>query len=157
MNKNELFSELIWVLGIFILCIGVVFTVNIPTSYQLHDTYIVLTKSTLVGYGFIVATFFVFLIKSALKLFRGVEQNIILILFFILFLARFEFILDFVSGFFPLSKPSSGGWTMYPPLDASEQLYSPEPYHQTGVVFYIKLVSYLGLAILSFYTGRQTK
>ena len=99
---------------------------------NLHDTYFVTSSIPLYFTSFIIIGFIIFYIKEHKKNFKRKTQNIITVIFGILFIVALTRIATTVSLFKGMemaynskhqSEPTSNGWTIYPPL---KNLKKPE-------------------------------
>ncbi len=119
MTKNDLITDLIWILGIAILSwmviglwVGFDDWRGKPLEIQFYDTYIVLSMGQIFLLLFLNLAFWIFLVRQSANKFKRLSTNIVVLLVAGVLIFLTSLTSKFVGSF-------DQGWTIYPPLSAS--------------------------------------
>lgn len=170
MKMKAIFIELA-LLAVVVVAIWLVGTLLVDKqglSINLHDTYFVITRPTVVVLPMPVILLLIYLLREAFYGYKRRLQNLILLSVNVLSIISTIFALKLVTLFFPpaaLAKlsPVANGWTIYPPLSAQPQIAQAATYwnypwlliHLTDILTGAILLFVLILVIISVITGKN--
>ena len=117
-----------------------------------HDTYFVLAPEQVLIFLFIVITFLLFFILEALKKFRRVVPNILLLLTGLGLVILFGLTSTWLG--------SMNSWTIYPPLSELEEGYTHEPDtlpYISKILLSLQIIWIVFLLVIVYMWGRQRR
>jgi hypothetical protein len=135
-------KEIAWIVGSGLLTIAIIaLTVGLNNTticqIQLHDTYFVFNPVFIFFPAFLTVASLVYLFRCILNGFSQMIPNGLLIIFSFFCVLLFGQVLRYSQDTF------SGGWTLYPPLDANQPSYYHESARTELLIGYGILLTYL--------------